>query len=219
MSDDGVDRPGNAKRPLGGNLGWYTRGYLPHDDQAGLIQVITYHLADSLPADVVERLARELESLPAEKRQVQRRLHVEKWMDAGCGSCALRHPEMARMIVANWRRYSADRYDLIAWVVMPNHVHVMIRPREGFPLPKIVQAWKGYSGRQIAAFLRTHGKPLDSQRIWHREYWDRYIRDDRHFRNAMDYIHQNPVRAGLVSRAEDWPWSSACPENAKRSPS
>lgn len=90
--------------------------------------MITYHLAGSLPADVVERLAQELEFLPPEKREIQRRLRIEEWMDAGYGSCVLGDPEMAGMIVDNWRHYSMDRYDLLEWVVMPNHVHVMIRP-------------------------------------------------------------------------------------------
>ena len=48
-----------------------------------------------------------------------------------------------------------------------------------------------------------------SQVVWMREYWDRYIRNENHFKAAVDYIHQNPVKAGLASRPEDWPWSSA----------
>ena len=208
---EGCSNPGNAKRPLGSPLGWYTRGYLPHNDQAGQIQFITYHLADSLPADVVERLAQELESLPPEKQEIHRRKRIEEWMDAGHGSCVLENQVLAGMIVDNWRRYSADRYDLLEWVVMPNHVHVLIRPRDGFALPKIVQAWKGYSGKKIAEYLRLRRTEHNLPRIWHREYWDRFIRDARHFQNAVDYIHQNPVKAGLVASPKDWPWSSASP--------
>lgn len=130
-------------------------------------------------------------------------------MDAGYGSCLLRQPEMAAMLVENWRKYEGVRYELLAWVVMPNHAHVMIRLQEGMSLPKIVQAWKGYSGRKIAEFLRASGTAWNAPRIWHREYWDRFIRDARHFQNAMDYIHLNPVKAGLVASPEDWPWSSA----------
>jgi len=46
--------------------------------------------------------------------------------------------------------------------------------------------------------------------VWHREYWDRFIRNERHFQQVVEYIHQNPVKAGLVERPEQWPWSSAC---------
>ncbi|HRT04793.1 MAG TPA: transposase [Kiritimatiellia bacterium] len=202
---DGCSNPGNAKRPLG----WYSRGYLPHADQAGIVQFITYHLADSQPADVVERLSLELATLPSSQQDLHRRKRIEEWMDAGYGSCLLRQPEMAAMLVENWRKYEGVRYELLAWVVMPNHAHVMIRLQEGMSLPKIVQAWKGYSGRKIAEFLRASGTAWNAPRIWHREYWDRFIRDARHFQNAMDYIHLNPVKAGLVASPEDWPWSSA----------
>ena len=57
-----------------------------------------------------------------------------------------------------------------------------------------------------AGAQRSQEEPI---RVWMREYWDRYIRDDRHFAATVDYIHQNPVKAGLTRRSEDWPWSSA----------
>ena len=104
---------------------------------------------------------------------------------------------------------------LVAWVVMPNHVHLMIRPEAVVPLPKIVQAWKGYTGKKISEAMRLGGtRAAGNGRVWHREYWDRFIRDERHFMSAVDYIHQNPVKAGLVSKPEAWPWSSA--GNAQR---
>lgn len=104
------------------------------------------------------------------------------------------------------------RYDLIAWVVMPNHVHVLIRTYEGVTLGKIVQSWKSYTGRQISKMQTAQETRLgnqDSAGIWMREYWDRFIRDEPHFQTVIAYIHQNPVKAGLVAHAEDWFWSSA----------
>ena len=56
---------------------------------------------------------------------------------------------------------------------------------------------------------REIGVPGGVPRVWHREYWDRYIRDERHLRQAIEYIHQNPVKAGLIAKAESWLWSSA----------
>ncbi len=154
----------------------------------------------------------ELRTLPPGRRDTERRRRVEAWLDAGHGSCVLRLPEAAACVVDTWRHFAGERYDLIAWVVMPNHVHVLVRVYEGVPLAKIVQSWKSYTGRRIRVLreespARARGSQM--QEVWMREYWDRYIRDERHFHMAVDYIHQNPVKARLVGMAKDWPWSSA----------
>jgi putative transposase len=222
-----------AELGLGGptHRGWYSRGYLPHCDHPGLLQTITYRLADSLPATVLEQMDAELRSLPPERQDAERRKRVEAWLDAGHGSCVLRLPEAAACVVDTWRHFAGERYDLIAWVVMPNHVHVLIRTYEGVALGKVVQSWKSYTGRRIREMMEDMSRAgtecaqrgragarrsrelrapaRQSQGVWMREYWDRYIRDERHFQMTVDYIHQNPVKAGLVRRAEDWPWSSA----------
>ena len=181
--------------------------------------MITYHLADSLPRDVVKQLVQELDVLPPEKQDAHRRKRIEEWADAGYGSCVLRNPGIAQMIIDNWRKYVGARYDLVAWVVMPNHVHVMIRMCRESSLPRIVQAWKGYTGKKIVETMRKSGdNTVGTPRVWHRdrEYWDRFIRDERHFQNAVDYIHQNPAKAGLVARPQDWLWSSAYTRMALR---
>lgn len=211
------------------HCGWYSRGYLPHRDHPGLLQAITYRLADSLPAEALSRLDAELRRLPPEKQDAARRRRIEAWLDGGHGSCALSWPEAAVCVVDTWQRFAGERYDLIAWVVMPNHVHVLIRTYEGVALGKIVQSWKSYTGRRIGEMMDARGSRPGSrpggrgsqgrgsqrrgsqgaQGVWMREYWDRFIRNEAHFCAAVDYIHQNPVKAGLVARAEDWPWSSA----------
>jgi REP element-mobilizing transposase RayT len=227
-----MSNAGNAEPQLGPtHRGWYSRGYLPHCDHPGLLQSITYHLADSLPAAILEQVDAELRTLPPERQDSERRRRVEAWLDAGHGSCVLRLPEAAACVVDTWSYFAGERYDLIAWVVMPNHVHVLVRVYEGVPLAKIVQSWKSYTGRRIRALMeeergggrrippitdaesragarRSQGRSR-GQRVWMREYWDRYVRDERHFRMAVDYIHQNPVKARLVRKAKDWPWSSA----------
>jgi type I restriction enzyme R subunit/putative DNA methylase len=91
---------------------------------------------------------------------------------------------------------------------MPNHVHVLMETLT--PIAKIIQGWKSVTARWALA----HNEELklgipDTNHLWMRDYWDRYIRNDTHFENAVLYIHQNPVKAGLCQRAEDWPWSSA----------
>jgi putative transposase len=223
-----MSNAGNAEPQLGPtHRGWYSRGYLPHRDHPGLLQSIAYHLADSLPAAVLKQMDTELRTLPAERQDTERRRRVEAWLDAGHGSCVLRLPEAAACVVDTWRHFAGERYDLIAWVVMPNHVHVLVRVYEGVPLGKIVQSWKSYTGRRIRVLMEESraewqrspaimqeerlagARRSQIHRVWMREYWDRYIRDERHFEMAVDYIHRNPVKARLVGTAKDWPWSSA----------
>jgi hypothetical protein len=155
--------------------GWYSRGYLPHCDHPGLLQSITYHLADSLPAAILEQIDAELRTLPPERADSERRGRVEAWLDAGHGSCVLRLPEAAACVVDTWRHFAGIRYDLIAWVVMPNHVHVLVRVYQGVPLAKIVQSWKSYTGRRIRPLVgeQSSARARRPQRVWMREYWDR----------------------------------------------
>ena len=221
LGDPGRGASGGAEHQLGPtHRGWYSRGYLPHCDYPGLLQSITYRLADSLPASALERMDAELRSLPPQQRIRARRRRIEEWLDAGHGCCVLRWPEAAVCVVENWQHFAGERYDLIAWVVMPNHVHLLIRVYEGISLGKIVQSWKSYTGRRIRAMMeegqagaRRSQAGRSSEElvggVWMREYWDRYIRDERHFEAVVGYIHDNPVKAALVETAEDWPWSSA----------
>jgi len=170
-----------------------------------------------------------LRSVVRDRRDAERRRKLEEWFDAGYGSCVLHDPRAAACVLGNWTHFAGERYDLIAWVVMPNHVHVMVRVYEGIQLKLIVQSWKSYTGRRIRQWMPGiaerqlgTGNREDEEcragarrsqenrsRVWHRDCWDRYIRDDRHFAAVVDYIHQNPVKARLVRRPEDWPYSSA----------
>lgn len=171
--------------------------------------MVTYRLADALPKDVVERLRVECEG---ENAGLQFRMRVEEWLDAGHGSCALQKSEHAQIVVDAWRHFDADRYRLHAWVVMPNHVHVIVEMLADHALSDAVESWKRFTATRINRLLERKG------RFWMEDYWDRYIRDDAHYRNAVAYVHENPMKAGCVGRPEDWPWSSAkawMNENAK----
>jgi REP element-mobilizing transposase RayT len=184
--------------PLPARL-WYHPRNLPHFDAALVTQAITYRLADSLPNTVAQRLADEL--TPDDEPRYRRR--VEAYLDAGHGCCCLTQPVIAQDIIDTWRRFDGERYRLCAWVIMPNHVHVVITVMPGHTLGSIVQSWKSWTGKRI--------KALTGSISWQRDYWDRYIRDESHFRQTVAYIHENPVKAGLVRHAHDWPWSSATP--------
>ncbi len=228
--------PGNAKPQLGANnrkddddggaelglgvpvsapasLGWYSRGYLPHFDAPGTLQFITFRLADSLPQTVLKQLEQELAQLPSSTRERERRKKIEQWLDAGLGCCALRHPHMAEVMQQTLQKFDGERYRLIAWCIMPNHVHVLIEP--AISLPKILQSWKSFTGSWAISHNAKLGLGVPGatgttkNQFWMREYWDRYIRDEDHFRSTVNYIHNNPVKAGLCEEAHDWPWSSA----------
>jgi REP element-mobilizing transposase RayT len=176
-------------------------------------QHVTFHLADSLPKAVLQRLEAELGQLPVNKRSAERRKRLDAWMDAGHGSCLLGDPVIAAETQAALLSFHLQRYRLFAWVVMPNHVHVLFHPLDDWTVAKIVASWKKFTARKITDFLLQAGKEPRTP-IWHREYWDRYIRDEGHFAQAIEYILLNPTRAGLVKRLELWPWSSAFPGNA-----
>jgi REP element-mobilizing transposase RayT len=187
--------------------GWHSRGYLPHYDDGEKQQTITYRLADSLPAAVVAKL--EEQALGDENRRTE----IEHYLDASHGCCVLRKPACAEAVLENWRHFDEARYRLHAWVVMPNHVHVLIAPIGAAALSEIVQSWKSYTAKVILSHCPPGAFALNH--VWQPDYYDRFIRNERHYAAAVDYIHQNPVKAGLVARAEDWPWSSA-PEWERR---
>jgi REP element-mobilizing transposase RayT len=169
---------------------------LPHFDGQSLQQVISWHLADSLPHDVAERMA-------AAADDVETRRYYEAYLDAGHGACVLRQPICANIMQDALLHFDGERYRLLAWVVMPNHVHVTVQPLPGHGLADILHGWKRHSALQINRHLGRTGP------LWRREYWDRYIRDEQHYAAAVAYIEANPVKAGLVGEPQAWPWSSA----------
>ena len=179
-----------------GHKGWYSRGYLPHLDAPGLVQAVTFRLADALPNRVLEAWKD-----TCEDGEVLRR--VAAYLDAGHGSCLLRHARAAAAVEEALLQHDGRRYRLLAWVVMPNHVHALAAMLDGWPLGKIVRAWKGASSRAINRLSGRRG------RVWQPGYFDRFIRDEEHLARAVSYIEENPVKAGLVDHPEQWPFSSA----------
>lgn len=173
--------------------GWHSRGYLPHLDSPQLVQTVTFRLADSLPRAVALELR-------------DRDEDVARWdavLDAGYGACWLRDPTIADLVEEALLHFDGIRYRLIAWCVMPNHVHVMAEIVEGFRLGDIVASWKQFSARMANRHLGRTGP------FWRADYFDRYVRNDAHLVTAMQYIERNPVQAGLAATVEAWRWSSA----------
>jgi len=150
--------------------------------------MVTFNLAGALPRHVRDATA------------------LDRWgtaLDAGYGNCFLHDPRIARLVEDQLLHFDGERYRLLAWVVMPNHVHVLIETFPGHSLSAILHAWKSYTAKVANGLLGRQGP------FWHPEYFDRAIRDERHLLAAIKYIHDNPVKAGLVEQVDDWPFSSA----------
>jgi putative transposase len=181
-----------------GFLGWHERGYLPHRDEPGLVQFVTFRLADAFPAP----LRAEWESLLKIEDDRRRRIELERYLDKGQGECLLRKPEVAREVEDSLLFRHGVNYELRAWVIMPNHVHVLFRVHD-VPMFRVVEAWKGYTAKAVNAILGRKG------RFWQDGYWDTYMRDGDHELKTRRYIESNPTKAKLASAAKDWPWGSA----------
>jgi REP element-mobilizing transposase RayT len=174
---------------------------LPHFDDGRQTQFVTDRLADSLPSSALDRQ----KTLLDHGKITERDYHaaVDKYLDNGYGECLLARPEIAELVIENLTRHAGVRYQLHAWVIMPNHVHLLFTGIDGRSLSEIMHGFKSYTAHEINRRLDRTGH------VWSKEYFDRYIRDGMHFRNAARYIERNPVKAGLCRSPEDWPFSSA----------
>jgi len=192
------DERANLDSQREGFGGWHERGYLPHRDLPGLTQFITYHLADAFPAELLAEWAAILKI----EEQRERRKQLEAYLDKGRGHCWLRRPEIAALSEDAFRHFEGVRYDLRAWCMMPNHVHVLVQTKT-VPMSQFVKSWKGFTGRQCNSILCRSGA------FWADDYWDTYMRDKEQEQATVRYIENNPIKARLVLAAKDWPWSSA----------
>ncbi len=203
---EGVAPPSPAAGPAG--ICKRTRGYLPHWEREGGIYFVTFRLADSLPSTVISEIqehkrilgnAKQSRSLlPAESVSDHHfsERKIEAYLDTGSGECVLRNSRIAGIVADALRFGDGKRYSLFAWCVMPNHVHVLVQPFSGHGLATILASWKSFTARRVNSVLRRKGT------LWQREYFDRLIRDDNELKRAIEYIRDNPIKAGL----RDWRW-------------
>jgi REP element-mobilizing transposase RayT len=180
---------------------WRSRGYLPHFDGDQIPQFVTYRLAGTLPRKILVQYKQQLER--GLINEIEYHELVDEYLDRNCGESFLRLSKIAEMIEENLLRFDEVKYKLHAWVVMPNHVHVLFTSINEYKLSSIIHSAKSYTATQANKLLERSGD------FWAREYFDRYIRNADHFVNTVNYIHSNPVKAGLCSNAKDWPFSSA----------
>ena len=170
-------------------------GHLPHWSQR-CATFVTFRLADSLPAGKLTAFAAEREEWIGqhpepwdEKTEAEYEelfpARFQAWLDAGCGSCILADASCRRIVEETLRHFDGVRYSLYAYVVMPNHVHVLFMPAEGFAGAEIVQAWKSYSAKALNRARNASGV------VWQKESYDHLVRSVEEFNHIRSYIRNN----------------------------
>lgn len=190
-----------------------TTGALPHWNQYGKIQYVTFRLADSLPqskiAELTELKNRFISNHPKPWDKQDKYAYwkligpVEsKLLDAGYGLCILKIPEIRGIVSVTLRYNDGNKYRLIAYVIMPNHVHVLFELFGNNSIESVMKSIKGYSSRKINELTGGSGS------VWMKEYFDRIVRDASHLKSYIRYIINNPrfLQPGEYElwRSEEW---------------
>ncbi len=184
--------------------------YLPHWTREGATYAVNFRLADSLPQAVVDEWRFERKDILQTARQLGRPLtpaeeerlehlyseKVERHLDTGLGKCWMRDERVARIVGDALRHFEGTRYLLHAWSVMPNHVHAVVQPLGGYELPGILHSWKSFTAKAANRTLRIQGT------FWAPEYFDHLVRDEADFLRQVEYVLDNPRKAGLTN----WQW-------------
>lgn len=132
------------------------------------------------------------------------RKRIEMYLDQNYGERWLSDARIATLVQNSILHLDGKKYRLIAWVIMPNHVHILIETLPGYSVVEIMQTLKSFTAHEANKILERKGS------FWFKEYFDRYIRSGKHYQATVRYIEENPVKARLCSRPEDWEFSSAC---------
>ena len=197
--------------------GLHSRGVLPHPKCEGGTYFVTFRQAGTLPKEVLLQFKQEREAILRHAEAAKRPLtwheqeelfrwysdRVDKHLDAGHGVCHLRNPELAGIVAGAIQFFEGQRYELRAWVVMPNNVHAVVWPKPPNELSKILHSWKSFTAHEINKLLPERMAPF-----WQSESYDHLVRDDDDLHRCCQYTLMNPVNAGLCARPEDWKWSS-----------
>jgi len=176
-----------------------SRRHLPHWQQNGCTYFLTFRLADSIPFDEIIRLKEDLAAWKshhpepwdfATYQEYQQRFHdgPEKWLDQGHGECLLTNPELRDIVANALHHFDGERYILDSFVVMPNHVHVLVKPLQDHTLSDILHSWKSFTAKEINKATGRSGS------VWQSESYDRIVRDWENLLNARDYIERNPSK-------------------------
>ena len=179
----------------------YSR-HLPHWRQDGATYMVTFRLGDSIPQTKLHQWERELEEWleknPEPHIAAQRAEHHEKfterfhqWLDAGMGQCWLRQPDISAVVEEALKFFDGERYVLGHYVIMPNHVHAVVRPVQEHLLKDILHSWKSFTAHKLNEMLGQQGQ------LWQDESFDCIIRSTAQLDKIAFYIQENPQKAGL----------------------
>jgi hypothetical protein len=194
----------------------YTHGILPHWRQRGCTYFVTFRLAGSIPKLVLKELEHErtiwlkargidvedpnwkqrFAKLPSSERGLYERFVgglVNKTLDECHGSCVLQDPAIAWEVAASLEHFHGTRELTGDFVVMPNHVHVLLTPMDGFELEDIIHSIKSYTANKINRILKQTGQ------FWQKESYDHIVRNVEQLHAYRAYIGSNPSKARLAA--------------------
>ena len=199
-----------------------TQRKLPHWAQDGSVVFITWRTADSMPKDVLDRWQADRNRWlntqgidPTQKgwkmrvQELPPNLMVEyhdrfttRWheaLDSGHGTCVLAQTEIADLVSDSLLHFDGDRYQMLDFVIMPNHIHLLATFPDKAAMVEQCDSWKHFTARKINRHLGTQG------RFWQQDAFDHLVRHEGQFRRLRDYIAQNPLKAGLrANQARLW---------------
>ena len=190
----------------------YKGNHLPHWENESVIYHVSFRLADSIPGFLVRKWINERNSIldiaNKESRLLTqeeiRRLqflysdNVEKYLDAGYGSCLLRNEAVAQIVKSSLEYYNGKQYLLHAWCIMPNHVHTVYEPLDNTLQRTILSGWKSSTAHAINRLLNRKG------RLWQVDSYNHIIRTEAEYYNQMQYVWNNPKH---IPEAQKWRWS------------
>jgi len=177
---------------------------LPHWSQKGVAYFLTFRLADSIPDSAKEKIREDREnwfnkykiSDPSELKKLPKLIQFEyhklfskrydELLDNGFGSCVLAQPEIKSIVENALKHFEGERYFLDEFVVMPNHVHLIVIPKDEWTLDKITHSWKSFTANEINKITGNAGQ------LWMHESFDHIIRSEKQLQRIRQYIVDNP---------------------------
>jgi len=154
---------------------------LPHIDMIGYYQFVTFRTFDSID-DFLKRLSQE--DIKSNKKQYK----IDSYLDNSSNGCHL-NGDILDYLKSFFLEKDKDIYELIAFCIMPNHIHILFK--QNMALDKTMKILKGSSSNAINKLLEKRGK------FWENGYYDKAIRDKKHFITTYEYIKNNPLKVGL----------------------
>ncbi|MFZ5948551.1 MAG: Eco57I restriction-modification methylase domain-containing protein [Stygiobacter sp.] len=191
------------------------RGNLPHWQQKDVWYFVTFRLADSLPREIVEHIKKERELWLEQHQKEENKPYsveelkeyyrlfserIENILDDCKGSCLLREEKIAKIVADALLFFQNKKYVLDDWVIMPNHLHILVKPINGHTLPEITHSWKSFTANEINKLTGKSGQ------LWLHESYDHIVRNEAAFYAIKNYIRNNSIKANLKlpNCAQSW---------------